>query len=45
MLILELIQELVWITEHYKLTLMDLGSLSYPPKLCLKFKHEHILKM
>lgn len=28
LLILEVIQELVWITKHYKLTLMDLGSLS-----------------
>lgn len=24
---------------------MDLGSLSSPPKLCLKFKYEGILKM
>lgn len=39
------IQQLVWIMEHYKLTLMDLGSLSYPPKLCLKFQYECILKM
>lgn len=38
LLILEVVQELVWVTEHYKLTLMDLGSLPYPPKLCLKFK-------
>lgn len=45
LLILEGIQELVWITEHYKLTLMDLGNLSCPPKLCLKFKYEWILKI
>lgn len=33
------------ITEPYKLTLMDLGSLSCPPKLCLKLSSECILNM
>lgn len=37
---LKFIQELAWISEQCKLTLMELGSLSYVPRLFMKFNYE-----